>query len=293
MIIEFTSVKKNFGKFPALKGVSFSVPEGSITGFIGRNGAGKTTTVRTMMGLMNYKGSARVKGREVKEGYALLREGIGYMPETFSLYPYLSCKEMIEFNGKFFEKIDYDKIKNYAEIFELDLNKRIEFLSKGMKKALSFIIAVSTNPEILILDEPLSGMDPIARNNFLKILSEECGKNGTTIFYSSHILEDVEKIADRIVLIHKGKVLLEDELDSIKENYKRITVVFKNAISKKDIEQINGVKRTEEDGNGFLIITKHNPENILEQLNKLSPSSIGIFDMNLNDVFKEIVGGEK
>ena len=293
MIIEFTSVKKNFGKFPALKDVSFSVPEGSITGFIGRNGAGKTTTVRTMMGLMNYKGSAKVKGREVKEGYALLREGIGYMPETFSLYPYLSCKEMIEFNGKFFEKIDYDKIKNYAEIFELDLNKRIEFLSKGTKKALSFIIAVSTNPHILILDEPLSGMDPIARNNFLKILSEECGKNGTTIFYSSHILEDVEKIADRIVLIHKGKVLLEDELDSIKENYKRITVVFKNAISKKDIEQINGVKRTEEDGNGFLIITKHNPENILEQLNKLKPLSIGIFDMNLNDVFKEIVGGEK
>jgi ABC-2 type transport system ATP-binding protein len=293
MIIEFKSVKKNFGKFPALKDVSFSVPEGSITGFIGRNGAGKTTTMRIIMGLLNYEGSAKLKGREVREGYALLRKEIGYMPETFSLYPYLSCKEMIEFNGKFFGKIDYDKIKNYTEIFEIDLNKRIESLSKGTKKALSFIIAVSTNPKILILDEPLSGMDPISRNNFLKILSEECGKNGATIFYSSHILEDVEKIADRIVFIHKGKILLEDELDTIKENYKRIAVVFNNAISKKDIERIDGVKKIEEDGNGFLIITKHNPENILEEISKLKPLSIGMFDMNLNDVFNEIVGGEK
>ncbi|VYU10724.1 ATP-binding cassette domain-containing protein [Clostridium tertium] len=225
IILELKDLKKNFGEKEVLKGINLKISSGSIVGYIGPNGAGKSTTVKLILGLVTgYSGEIKVMGTDISKGDEEYKKKIGYVPEVPEIYDSLTGKEYLTFIAQIYG-IDYDKA-NDKSLKLMDVlgiseayNKRISSYSKGMKQKLILISSLLHNPEILFLDEPLSGLDA----NSVMIIKEilyHLAKEGKTIFYSSHIMEVVEKISDRIVLINNGEIVADGNFDELKNSFK-------------------------------------------------------------------------
>lgn len=201
---------RNLGKkYPAfeLKDVSFSVQQGRITGFIGRNGAGKTTTIKSMLNLVHPdSGEISFFDLPFASHEADIKKRIGYSTGTVSWYPRKKIRDIVEIVSKFYETWDDEAYRKYLRMFDLDENKTPLELSEGMKVKLNLLIALSHKAEILILDEPTSGLDPFSRDELLSIFSE-LKEHGVAIFFSTHIVSDLEKCADDIVYISHGQIV--------------------------------------------------------------------------------------
>ncbi|MBS5883314.1 MAG: ABC transporter ATP-binding protein [Clostridium sp.] len=224
-ILEIIDLKKSFGEKQVLKGINLKINKGSIIGYIGPNGAGKSTTVKIIMGLVTgYTGEIRIFGEDISKDDGSYKKKIGYVPEVPEIYDSLTGKEYLTFIAQLYD-IDYDKADNkarklmdilgIADVYE----KRISSYSKGMKQKLILISSLIHDPEILFLDEPLSGLDANSVMIIKEILSY-LAKEGKTIFYSSHIMEVVEKISDRIILINNGEIVADGNFEELKSNYK-------------------------------------------------------------------------
>ncbi len=231
--IECKGLKKSYRTIEALRGFSFTVPEGSITGLLGPNGAGKTTTLKIINGLLTqYKGEVRIFGQPVAPSDFEYRKKIGFVPEEFSLYEYMSGSEIIAFNGEITGKEGKEIIKKLQSIFNLPLERKIATYSRGMKKLLSLYLALQTNPRLIILDEPTDGLDPIVRSKFFDFIIDYVSNSGTTVLFSSHIIPEVERISDRVVFIKNGKKILEESVDTLKENSALFIVKPENSNAK-------------------------------------------------------------
>lgn len=224
-ILEIIDLKKSFGEKQVLKGINLKINKGSIIGYIGPNGAGKSTTVKIIMGLVTgYTGEIKIFGEDISKDDGSYKKKIGYVPEVPEIYDSLTGKEYLTFIAQLYD-IDYDKaddkarklmdILGIADVYE----KRISSYSKGMKQKLILISSLIHDPEILFLDEPLSGLDANSVMIIKEILSY-LAKEGKTIFYSSHIMEVVEKISDRIILINNGEIVADGNFEELKSNYK-------------------------------------------------------------------------
>lgn len=224
-ILEIIDLKKSFGEKQVLKGINLKINKGSIIGYIGPNGAGKSTTVKIIMGLVTgYTGEIRIFGEDISKDDGSYKKKIGYVPEVPEIYDSLTGKEYLTFIAQLYD-IDYDKADNKARKL-MDIlgiadvyDKRISSYSKGMKQKLILISSLIHDPEILFLDEPLSGLDANSVMIIKEILSY-LAKEGKTIFYSSHIMEVVEKISDRIILINNGEIVADGNFEELKSNYK-------------------------------------------------------------------------
>ncbi len=224
-VLELVDLRKNFGSKEVLKGINLEVNKGSIIGYIGPNGAGKSTTVKLIMGLITgYSGEIKIFGEDISKGDESYKKKIGYVPEVPEIYDSLTGKEYLTFVAQLYG-IDYDKADEKAKklmdiLGILDAyGKRISSYSKGMKQKLILISSLIHDPEILFLDEPLSGLDA----NSVMIIKEilyHLAKEGKTIFYSSHIMEIVEKISDRIILINNGEIVADGNFEELKSNFK-------------------------------------------------------------------------
>ncbi|MCD6426593.1 MAG: ABC transporter ATP-binding protein [Caldisericaceae bacterium] len=288
--IEVRGVKKSFGNTVALNGISLTVNKGSITGLVGRNGAGKTTLLRILLQLLKPdSGEAFVLGEKMEGDKFEVRRKIGYVPEFFSLYSDMNGWELLKLNASLKNThIDKEKVEKLSELFSIDLNKRAGVLSKGAKQALAFVVAVSTSPELLILDEPMSGMDPIARDTFIKAIVDECAQ-GTTVFYSSHILPEVESFADTVCIINQGKCVLEEALDTLKSRFKRISFLPSRTFSENVLKTMVGIKRFEYSGNGVVVYTSAFSGNLLAELSKFSEGEPEVENLTLSEIFKEVI----
>ncbi|MDU1337818.1 MAG: ABC transporter ATP-binding protein [Clostridium butyricum] len=223
IILELKDLKKNFGSKQVLKGVNLQVKRGEIIGYIGSNGAGKSTTIKIILGTVDgYEGEARIFGENIKDTKGEYKRKIGYVPEVSDLYESLTAKEYLNFIGELYD-LDLEnstrKAKELMSQFGIEnyLNTRISAFSKGMRQKLILISAIIHNPEILFLDEPLSGLDANSVM-IVKELLEILSKEGKTIFYSSHIMDVVEKISHRIVLLNDGKIVADGSFKELKEN---------------------------------------------------------------------------
>lgn len=229
IILEITDLKKSFGDKEVLKGINLKINKGNIIGYIGPNGAGKSTTVKLILGLIKgYTGKIKIYGEDILTLGDNYKTKIGYVPEVPEIYDSLTGKEYLTFIGQLYglnyDKIDEKAIKlmNILGISEA-YEKRISSYSKGMKQKLILISSLIHNPEILFLDEPLSGLDANSVMIVKEILSH-LSKEGKTIFYSSHIMEVVEKISDRIILINNGEIVADGNFEDLKNNYKETTL---------------------------------------------------------------------
>ncbi len=223
IILELKNLKKSFGGNEVLKGVDLKVKRGEIIGYIGANGAGKSTTVKIMLGIVDgYEGDVIIFNKSIKDTKGEYKKKIGYVPEVSEVYESLTAMEYLNFIGQLYD-LDVEtstiKGKELMKLFGIYnyLNTRISTFSKGMRQKLILISSIIHNPEILFLDEPLSGLDANSVM-IVKELLEIFAGEGKTIFYSSHIMDVVEKISHRIVLLNDGKIVADGSFDELKEN---------------------------------------------------------------------------
>lgn len=218
-ILEVKGLRKNFKSF-ALKDISFSLPKGYIMGFIGPNGAGKSTTIKLIMNLLKKDGGQiKVFGKDNIQYEKEIKNHIGFVYDENHFYEELTLSEMKNIIAPFYKTWDDKIFNNYIKMFQLPLNKKVKELSKGMKMKFSLAIALSHNAKLLIMDEPTSGLDPIFRSELLEILQDIIQDGEKSVFFSTHITSDLEKIADYITFIHEGQIVLSTTKDDILDNY--------------------------------------------------------------------------
>lgn len=210
-ILEVEGLVKTFDRFQ-LQNVSFRIPKGYIMGFVGQNGSGKTTTIKCIMDLIRYEsGSIRLFGENQPGISPSIRNRIGYVSEDAYFYEELSVRWTGQFFGRFYEKWDNRLFDRLLTRFDVNPVKKVKELSRGMKVKLSLALAMAHHPELLILDEPTSGLDPVVRNEMLEVFLEIIQDENCSIFFSSHISSDIEKVADYITVIHNGRIVASEE----------------------------------------------------------------------------------
>jgi ABC-2 type transport system ATP-binding protein len=285
--IEAVGLRKSFKGHEALRGMNLTVPYGSIFGFLGRNGAGKTTTIRILMGLAKAdRGSARIFGVAPGDSNsgAAIRRRIGFVPEEKELYPYMTVAEIIRFSRPFFPQWRHDLERRYLKAFDLPPHKKIPNLSKGMRSKLMLLLAISRGAELLVLDEPTDGLDPAAVEEVLRELIALSASDGTTIFFSSHQLAEVEQIADRIAILDKGRAIVGGALEDLKRQYQRICVVFADGV-RGDIRWVDGAEHIRREGRMVSILAVRNVEGILAQARSLPGATVERHPVTLKELF--------
>lgn len=224
-IVSIRDLRMSYGSNEVLKGINLDIHKGQIIGYIGQNGAGKSTTVKILLGIINgFTGSVKIFGEDISKGNIAYKKRIGYIPEIAEIYDNLSAQEYLTFIGELYG-MEYDKVNEKAKrlmaLFGIEevYTSRISSYSKGMKQKVLIIASLLHNPDILFLDEPLSGLDANSVMVFKEILAELAAQ-GKTIFYSSHIMDVVEKISSRIILINNGQIVADGTFEELKTRSK-------------------------------------------------------------------------
>lgn len=256
-ILEIKNINKNYKEF-SLKDISFDIPKGFVMGLIGPNGAGKTTTIKAIMNLINLdSGEIKIFGKDIKKNEIEIKDRVGFVYDDCCAFEDFTIKENKNIIAPFYSKWDEEKFNYYINRFELNEKKKLKELSKGQKMRFSLAIALSHRAEILILDEPTSGLDPVFRSELLDILFEIIGEEEVSVLYSTHITTDLERLADYITFINKGKVEFSKEKDILLEEY--FIVKGTLDILNKDVEkELIGLRKT-----------KYNFEGLTKGTNKL------------------------
>lgn len=214
--IELSNLSKFYGNQCGIDSVSFTVKKGEIFGFIGPNGAGKSTTIRTLLGLLKAtSGKAEIMGIDISNEGAMIREKIGYLPSEVDYYSEMTSKELLLYHAAMYKVVDVEnKIQELATYFQLELDRPIDDLSYGNKKKCAIIQSVLHDPEVLILDEPTGGLDPLMQNRFFELLERQ-NKKGVTIFFSSHVLSEIQRMCDRAAIIRDGKIMAVEDISTL------------------------------------------------------------------------------
>lgn len=304
-MISVKNLKKNYGSYQALKDVSFQVNSGEVFGFLGKNGAGKSTTMNILTGLIGYdEGEIKIDGMDIKKDRGELFKKIGYLPETPAFYPYMNGYEYLEFTAGI---IGYDKkaikkrVNEVLEVVKLkDAAKRkIGGYSRGMQQRLGTAVAIFNNPKIVFLDEPTSALDPEGRMDMLDLI-ESFKSDGKTVFLSTHILSDVERVCDTICIVRQGEVALSGTLLEIQDKYIQpvFDVEFEKDVNEESIKLLlkgmDFLERVEVHKNKASIYVKDLKEvnnNIIKGISEL-PNNIVAYNMRkstLEDIFIRMV----
>ncbi len=226
--IETVKLTKYYGKDRGIVDVDMTVKEGEIFGFIGPNGAGKSTTIRTLLGLIYpTSGSATIFGKDAIKDGPEIREDVGYLPSEVFYYDDMRAIDLLKYSASFYKKdpkVIEKRIRDLAELLDLDLKKKIDDLSYGNKKKVGIIQGLAHEPKLIILDEPTGGLDPLIQQQFFNLLREE-NQKGATILFSSHILGEVQKLCDRVAIIKDGTIVKVEQIKTLLENStKRFTL---------------------------------------------------------------------
>ena len=282
-ILEIKNLTKYYGNVLAVKNLSLSLNEGEVFGFIGPNGAGKSTTIRSIMNLINKtEGTILINGNKLDKDDTSIKEMIGYLPSEINLYEDLTIKEMLDYHESFYKKNIHKKRCELVKKLKINENKKIEDLSLGNLKKVGIVLALMHDPKILILDEPTSGLDPIMQQIFYELLENE-KKKGTTILYSTHILNEISKICDRVGIIKEGRLL---KVETIEELQKKNLVFV--TIESEEIEKIISDLKIDiisKDDNTIKFKNELSPYILIKKLTKYKINKLLIEESTLEDIF--------
>lgn len=225
-VFEFHNVTKRFGSFVALDGVSFTGKPGQVIALLGENGAGKTTTIKILLGLLDPDtGAAKVLGMASRTEGAEIRRRVGYVPDRPALYDWMTVQEAGWFAAGFYPLGYEDRYRQLIQHYKLPLDRQIKSLSKGMQSKVSLAVALAHEPQLLVLDEPTSGLDPLVRREFLESMVDVAA-TGRTVFLSSHQIGEVERVADTVMILRRGKLVLNERLEVLKSRVREVLVTL-------------------------------------------------------------------
>lgn len=288
-IIETKKLTKYYGKTLGIADVNMTVYEGEIFGFIGPNGAGKSTTIRTLLGLIHpTSGSATIFGKDITKYGPEIKEDIGYLPSEVFYYDDMKVIDLLRYSGSFYKKDKQEiesRIKELAEYLDLDLNKKIDDLSYGNKKKVGIAQGLLHQPKLIILDEPTGGLDPLMQQKFFDLLREE-NKKGVTILFSSHILNEVQKLCDRVAIIKNGRIIKVEKIaDLAKNTHKRFKIETSKPIDKNIFEELDGVGNLSINGNSASFLYRGNINRIIKLAAGLELTNMLIEEPDLEEIF--------
>lgn len=289
--VHLENLTKNYGTTRGIFEVSFEVYAGEVMGFLGPNGAGKTTAIRTLLGLIKAtSGKATILGQNALVPNVELRRKIGYLPGIAATYDRYTALGYLDFIARMRGLELEGEIRTLARRLDLDINERIQDLSKGNRQKVSVIQAFMHSPDVLFLDEPTSGLDPLVQREFEKIL-DEARDRGAAIVLSSHVLSEVEHLADRIAIIDRGEIVIVDEISTLKAKARRrIDLFFDSKISTSDFQKVPNIKEIEvQDGSLHCVVTGSEFE-LLKRAVELGVNEVRTQESSLEEIFLDLVG---
>jgi ABC-2 type transport system ATP-binding protein len=290
-LIALNGLTKRYGSFTAVDDVTFDVPEGSICGLLGPNGAGKTTTFKCLLGFVKPSaGTVAIQGAPVTPATF---EELAYVPERASLYDNLTIGQHLTLYRRSYKHFDAARAAELLALFSLEEKQKAQRLSKGMRTAVALVLAFSIRPRVLILDEPSSGLDPIHQRHVLDLMIEAAA-NGAAVLFSSHQVGQVERAADSVAIMKRGKLIVSSVIDDLKSGEKIIEAVFAGPIP--DLGDLAGdprILRTEQTGSLLRVVTRDDNDAIAQRIFALHPKSIRTIDLNLEEIFMNAVSGDQ
>jgi ABC-2 type transport system ATP-binding protein len=293
-MIETVDLRKRYEDIEALRGLTLQVPAGSIFGFLGRNGAGKTTTIKILLGMARPTGGdARVFGLPAGTQHTSveIRRRTGFVSDDKDLYGYMTVEEMVRFTAAFFPQWRADLAQRYLRAFGLPARRKVKALSRGMRTKLALLLALCRGADLLILDEPTSGLDPAMTEEVLQALVAHVSTEAMSVFFSSHQIAEVDQIADRIAIIDRGRTVLSGALDDLRENFRRIQLVFDDDAP--DVSfRAPGVQRVWRRGRALTVLSSAGSDGILQEARALGPVSVDVLPVTLKEIFLETVTAE-
>ncbi|MBZ9685450.1 ABC transporter ATP-binding protein [Clostridium estertheticum] len=284
-IVDINNLTKFYNKKSrGIIDLSLSIEEGEIFGFIGPNGAGKSTTIRTLLNfIFPTSGSATIFGMDIVKKSKDIRQNVGYIPSEVFYYDDMKVSDLLIYSAKFHKKENPKRMKELADKLDLDLNRKIEDLSFGNRKKVSIVQALLHEPKLLILDEPTSGLDPLIQNVFFELLKEEREK-GTSVFFSSHVLSEVQKLCDRVGIIKDGKLIKVESIENLMKS--RFKNIFLTLDKIKDFELvIDGIVKKEVTGSSIKLLYNGDMKVLISKLNDMEFKDLLIEEPSLEEVF--------
>lgn len=284
-VIEINNLTKTYGQSRGITDISFNVEEGEIFGFIGPNGAGKSTTIRTLLSLIYpTSGSAKIFGKDCIEFAPEIKKQIGYLPSEVFYYDNMKVIDLLKYSASFYKKDCTKRIKELAEIMDLNLTKKIDDLSLGNKKKVGIVQGLLHEPKLIILDEPTSGLDPLMQQKFFELLEIEHQK-GATVLFSSHILSEVQRLCSRVAIIKEGKIVTLEKISTLQENnYKKFKIHTKANLDKGYFD-VAGVSKLEVEGSNVSFLFKGNLNIVLKKIAETEIANVWIEEPDLEEIF--------
>lgn len=283
-MIKVENVEKYYGKIKALNGVSLTVKDGSIYGLIGTNGSGKSTVLRAMAGIFRpEKGKIEIDGENIYEN-PILKRRIVYISDDQFIIPSSTAEDVKDFYKNMYPNFDTEEFDKLTDRFSLDIKRQITGFSKGMKKQLDIISAVSSRPDYIYLDETFDGLDPVVREEVKRMLAYESAERGMSSVIASHNLREIEDICDAISLLHKGDVVISNDIDSIKTEYIKIQAIFTEEKTEEDFKELSVVNLSRS-GSFYTIIARSDSFLAEHIVKSFSPVFYEVIPLTLEEVF--------
>jgi ABC-2 type transport system ATP-binding protein len=285
-IIEVSKLTKYYGKSRGIVDVSFSEEEGEIFGFIGPNGAGKSTTIRLLLSLIHpTSGSAKVFGKDVTTYGPEIRREIGYLPSEVFYYEGMKVIDLLKYSASFYGKDCTKRMNELSEIMELEMNRRISDLSYGNKKKVGIVQGLLHSPKLLFLDEPTSGLDPLMQRKFFDLVRQENAR-GVTVFFSSHILGEVQRLCNRVGIIREGKIVEISDIHTLQQdNYKKVNVIAEGL--EPSAFDLPGVTNIQAEDGTLHFFFKGDVNGLLKTLGGFKLTDVTIEEPTLEEIFMQ------
>jgi ABC-2 type transport system ATP-binding protein len=289
-MIEIAELAKAFGTNQVLQGVDLVVPRGAVCGFLGLNGAGKSTTIHILLGLLRPDaGRCRVVGLDPTQEPVETRRRVGYMAENQTMYGWMRVRELIAWCGRFYPTWDAGLAETLREQMALAADAKVATLSKGQTSKLALLLALAPQPELVILDDPVLGLDPLARRDFLRDVIGQLQSRDVTVFFSSHLLYEIEPICDQVAILHGGRIVVSEAVDTLRDRVKRVEFRPRAAVRLADIPGVLDVQR---DGERWSLVTADIAA-ARGPLEQISSNGVASIDLNLDEIFEAYVAGRK
>ncbi|MFZ7103933.1 MAG: ABC transporter ATP-binding protein [Peptococcaceae bacterium] len=289
-MIEVKNLRKNFGSFNALDDLCLHVKKASIYGLVGPNGAGKTTLIKHLAGIFRQdQGTISIKGSNISNNQEM-KKNIIYIPDELYFFSQYTIQEMAGFYAALYPSWSWERFAALKQVFPIETKRRITRLSKGMQRQAAFWLGISVRPEIMILDEPVDGLDPVMRKQVWNLVLQDVAEREMTVLISSHNLRELEDVCDHVGILYQGKIVAEKELDDLKSDIHKLQVAFSGDIPENFLQDFQVLHKTQK-GSILQVIVRGLPELILFQVEKTNPLLVDMLPLTLEEIFIYELGG--